>query len=390
MSKNENVIAPLYSTFQFVGYPIIPKDKFFISGNNGEGFISNSIRFGLKIDDSNTCWVEISGGYNEKNNYPIKTISTSNEKLEVLWKDRFDPVIVSNVADFKKIKIQLKNNDEVQKFLHPYDAIQILKNGLNKDVLYFVSGDVRIERYFNTKLNTYSTIIKYVATQIVVAKEKIEKDGETEIRIPEKPRANATMEFIFNKDSLDESRFKSDKKIDVTAYVTSYDRESKKTIFLPINLIINGEKLDFNNQEHIKKFDFLKKCFTVKGKKYYRTQFKCGTISGREVDEIKIEDLTTFQKEQIALGLKTFEQIKIAMQNKKAGSRITEIRLLQPTEKYPDGNEETEYIEEDFIVPEPAPKTEKFEDIEKKTLFDDPTFDTKEIKKDDDYGDLFG
>lgn len=341
-------IKALYSQFTLVGEVLIPnKAEQFCKPTEKDGRIGNRMSFAIKSSDTNSVFVELQGGYKKDGSTKVHTLDKDNKKLELNWQDRNIQTIKENVASFKKIKVQLEPTAPTEEFLTEYDAIQHLKH-LRKGQRYEVTGDIQFGRYYNDKTNKTVNTVKYIPKTIMPVGDDV------------KNKAEAVIHFVFDKDSMDESRFKEDKCIDFRGYVTSYDSESKKQILLPLDMVLNGTKFDFNNQEHKEKFDFARNALKVKDKKYHAAQWRLGIVKGVGSEDVKESDLSDFQRTQIKLGLKSFEEI-VAGLPRKAGDKVNELRLIAPTEKYADGHEVVEYEEEDFIVPELTPKREKFE-----------------------------
>ncbi|WP_043929333.1 hypothetical protein [Bacillus haynesii] len=138
----------------------------------------------------------------------------------------------------------------------------------------------------------------------------------------------ATMDIFFTKDSLDEKDFKEEKKLYIDGYVLSYDNQIKKDRFFPQQLIINAQKLDFNNEMHMKRLELLKNFFKVKGKGVYHLQWEVNIFRGADEIEFTEENLTASQKEMIALGLNTLDDFK--PKGGLLGESREENRLIKP------------------------------------------------------------
>jgi hypothetical protein len=284
----DNKIKGLYGTFVFVGTPVIPKEKFITTGNNDGGYVWKKIQFGIKTDDTNVGYLEMMGGYHTKKSQTIYSLDTKNNKLEIDWKDRLNDKIIASIADFKKIKVNFTTSSEKESksYLAEYDAIEDIRVNLKADVRYVVVGNIKVDRYKDSQ-GQYKTSVKYIPTKIRLA-----KDDEAN-------KTEATIQFVFDKDSWDESRFAEEKKVDILAYTTVYDKALKDNVFVPFSFVLNCEKLDMNNPAHKKMFDFYKGCFNVKSGEIYETQWHCKLFRGANEEEITMDDLSDDQKMQI-------------------------------------------------------------------------------------------
>jgi hypothetical protein len=168
----------------------------------------------------------------------------------------------------------------------------------------------------------------------------------------DKNKAEVTLSFIFDKDSWDEGTLNEDKKVAIGAYVTTYDKLRKVNTFSQLsNVMLNCEKIDFDNPSHKRIFDYYKSCFKADSGQYFETQWHCEYKCGSQEEEITMDDLSDDQKLQIELGLATFEQIKKDMRGSAFGNRINQLWLVRPTNKFDNSvNQLTDYIEDDFFI----------------------------------------
>ena len=379
MGKNSdpNIVKALYSTFTFVGKPVFSKTNELVKETTSEKGTTSKISFGVKTSDTNIVYVEMVG-FTSKGSQKIYTLDKNNKKLEIDFKERNSKAIIDNVADFKKFEIQL--GADKKEFLAEVDAINELKS-LDKDMNYLIRGEVKYERYYSGKAEKTLFLTKYLIKSV------------TALTDPDKvkPNAKATIEFVYNKDGIDESNFKTDKKIYYSVYVTSYDKDSKKNVFMPLNLVINAENVDLENEKQKKLLQFLTGGLKIKDKKSYAFQVETSVMRGVEKREIAIEDLTEFEQNQIEVGMITLEEIsRRKPSNSVAGDKVNELRIVKFGGKsiYASGKVETDYEEDDFILPDLTPKREKLVILDEEGT--KPPFDIDEKDdKDQDLEDLF-
>lgn len=354
-------MARLYNTFEFIGNINIPKDKekFHDIRESASGWVGHRLNFGIQESKTNSAFVELYGGYSKSKPNKVFTFSKSTEnekgsKLEIPWDERLNPETLDMVADFKKIVVdfttdfELKNEinqllyqirsleyqdqlkpEDVEKlkglknelaekavnrheFIHNYDAIEFLSNNLEeyKNYIFRLTGSIDLSaskgkfyRKFNPELI-----------------EIVEDDTPSQLR--------ATMDIFFTKDSIDEKDFKKDKKVYINGYVIDYDNGQKKDQFYPTQFVINAQKLDFENETHVKRFEFLKNKFNVKGKGVYHLQWVVNIFRGADTVEFTIDDLTVSQREAIEFGFNKLEDF--APKGGMLGETVYENRLVKP------------------------------------------------------------
>ncbi len=93
--------------------------------------------------------------------------------------------------------------------------------------------------------------------------------------------------------------------------VLSYDNQAKKDRFFPQQLVINAQKLDFENDLHMKRLNLLKNFFKVENDEVYHLQWVVNIFRG--ADEIEVDRRGTHGKSKrksIALGLNTLDDFK--------------------------------------------------------------------------------
>jgi hypothetical protein len=344
---SENVVTGLYGKFYLTGTPKISEveGKYKTSGKSKDGYEWTKLQFGIDtgIDgNSNTIFVEFMGGANTVKPNVIKTKDKDKKNIEVAWKDRFEPAVVEAVSDMRKYKFTLTSDDykDYNVFIAEDDAVKYLLANLSKDQRVVMSGNFKMERY--KKNGKYNYSMKYTPTTVRLAKDE------------DVNKAELKLGFVFGQDSWDEERLATDKKVDVSAFFTTFDKElgeKGENVFIPIRLILNCDKIDLSVPQHKAIFDYYKGCFDVPDGTYLETEWHCQLFRGTQQKEVTMDDLSDEQKTQISLGIASFEQIKRDMQT--FGDRLDEIRLIRPSNKFDGGvNGRTDYTIEDFFEPE--------------------------------------
>lgn len=395
-------MARLYNTFEFVGNIQIPKDqnRFHKLDTYNSGWEKHTLNFAIQESKTNSVFLELSGGFSKAKANKVFSFSKGTEnkrgsKLEIPWDDRLKPETVDMVADFKKTVVdytndfklkeelnlvryeinQLEYKDELTseeqarlfklqtdlverdenrfEFIHEYDAINYIAGTIaqHKDSKFRIKGSIE----FSEWKGKYYRKFKPELIEIVPNDE------------PSKLRAN--LDVFFTKDAIDETDLKEDKKIYINAFVQSYDNREKKDMFFPQQFIINAQKVDFENEMHVGRLNFIKNQFNVKGKGVYHLQWEVNIFRGAETVEFTYDDLTQKQKEAIEFGMSSIDDYK--PKNGLLGGNIEENRLVKPVLKkvndsndFSEGASETEFTLEDleyvstYEAPEKLPVTE--------------------------------
>ena len=306
-------------------------------------------RFNLAIvdDKNNRIMTELFGMVQKE----IKTMDTDNNKISIAWEDRDDKAIIDNVANFKKNVFSFVD-DERKEFISTYDAVEYLKDHADdlKDNKVGVTVGISLNVYKGKISNRYEIRNIY----------KIDDDKKQQLKI--------TGDFFFNKDSIDTSEWKENKKLIINGYVQGYIQEKKATMYVPQTIVLDCGKIDFDNENHVKQLRFKLSCINcdfkdgkISTKLKSSTMYKIGVIlrynnSAQEVD-FDESMLTDKQKMAIDLGLKTIEDYMKG--TRVFGERVTEFKLVDfqiEKQDYADGcidlEIKTSEFEEDVFIPD--------------------------------------
>ncbi|MEI2465146.1 hypothetical protein [Niallia taxi] len=379
-------MARLYNTFEFIGEISIPKseEKFHDVRTSDSGWEGHRLNFAVQESKTNGVFVEMYGGFsNAKQNkvysFSKGTENTSGTKLEIPWADRLKEETVKLVADFKKfvvdfttdtslkeeinkLRYEIRNieyKDELteadkeklaslhtelkekavdrREFIHEYDAVVFLAKELEKykEHKFKVTGNVEYQEHKGRFFRKFKPTVLEI------------------VKADEVSKLRATMDLFFTKDSLDEKDLEKDKKVYIDAYVLSYDGNAKKDVFFPQQVVINAAKIDFTNELHVKRLNFLKSKFSVKGKGVYHLPWEVNIFRGADRVEFTEKDLTPSQKEAVAFGLSRLEDF--APKGGLLGETTEENRLVKPLlqmfdkeNNFADGAVESSYELEDL------------------------------------------
>jgi hypothetical protein len=337
--------------FSFVGTTIIPKSDskkpFFkeIPGKNKKKMIS--MNFGIKETDNNMAFVEAFDSEQDV----IKTINTDNQKIEIDWKDRFDEEVIKSVANYKKYTVDLGNDCGGRKeFISQYDALLYLNEWLPKFKGRVVIIGQLIKEWYKDQFYD-----KFKFQNIYAANDE------------QKNRLSLTIDIYYNKDSVDKSDYKDNKKIYINGYINQYINKDEKNKYIPHQFIFNSSKYDEGNPKHQKLLEYKLKYIDIKNKNIVHCLWEVRLIRGAEEVDFNESMLTSEQKEQIELGIRTLEEFK--PKGIILGSKVNEYRLFDPklVNEFAEGLVELDMPMSEFAESIYVPvKEEKLDDVMKK------------------------
>lgn len=417
-------MARLYNNFEFVGALNFTNEPM-KERKAPSGWVTSELKLIINESKTNGQFVKLEGGLNVDNGKPnvVYTMSKSvfgseSGSMQVPWDDRLIPQVVDNVADFRKVVIDLTEDKETLKefyetkrkiynlesktegvtdadkdslqelytksrelapdrheFIHAVDAINFLVKGGNlekyKGRKFRIKGDLE-KSYYNEKFYT-----NYVIKSIELV------DEETPSKLA------AQLDLFFVKGCEDTSAFKNEKVLTYETYVLGRDNNAKKDVFFPHGTVLNASKLDLENEQHKGRLDFIRDIFAPSGKKVHHMVFETRVVRGAQKVEFTAKDLTPKQRKAVELGLAALESF--APKGGLNGENIEEVRLLKPlfqtfnkANDFADGVIETDFTEDDLVFTpvvynKPAETVkEKIDEEVKQELEDDFNLDLGE------------
>lgn len=302
----------LTSRFKFYGELLIPKnkEKFFKEWNGGSNGKTEMASIGFSVKEGqNIGFVQSFGLKSEM----IRTKDTENKNIEVPWEDRFNPEVISMVANYRKYRVNLGDELGGEKdFITEYDMIQYLAEMLPQySGMVYVSGTYEK----NTAKDDYPD--KFRINSVFAVADTI------------KPKLTLTFDFFYNKDSVDDASFKEDKKIYVNGYVAQYINKDLGVRYCPQTAVLSAEKYDMDNEKHLNQWNYKKSYLEKLNKnKMYHLLWEGRLVNGAEEVEFDESQLTDQQKRQIEFGVRTLDDFR--PKGNIYGSVIKEVRLFEP------------------------------------------------------------
>ena len=330
-----------------------------------------TLNLGIKESETNMAFVEM----NDSPKSTIQTMDTENTKIEVDWEDRLDPDILKTIANYKKFVVNLGEDfGGRHEFMTQYDMIEFLRDNLpNYDGKVLASGSYTRSCYKGKYYDKFRL-------------EKIYAVDEGR-----KNRLSLTLDFFYNKDCIDKSDFKTDKKIYLDGYISQYINKNEGSKYLPMQLVFNTSKFDLENEKHKKIFDYMMSYVDISNKKVCHLAWEAMLMRGAETVDFSYDMLTDAQKMQVDLGIKELDDFK--PRGSILGEKVNEFRVYNPVlldmgkgDDFSNGIIELDMkfseLEEDIYVPNAV--EEKLEEAVKKT---EKKAEKKATKVDDDVPD---
>ncbi|WP_442636499.1 hypothetical protein [Rossellomorea marisflavi] len=375
------------NTFEIVGKISLPKesDKFkpYQTNEYDSGWNKSKLLFNVQ-SESNRHMLVTEGLYKADGTGVVYTFTKGEtdpvthekkkgEKIQVPWKNRLKPEVIDNIAQFKRLVVDLEENgrryklkealdkqdkgesveaelkelgvtdlqkayDESQakrkEFIHEYDFTEFLykltQSDKYKDKKFKVTGEITYSYYNGTFNKTLVPKRLYLAAE------------------DEKESSFGLISVFFNKEAVDENSYEETKKYYINAFAKNYDGQLKKEIAAPIQLVIDDTK----ENEKIQKFsEVMKRQFTVTDDSWKEFGVKVKLLDGAQVVELTDDMLNDFQRDMLEIGAMTKEDILRDLGGDVYGDRIQEMIICGSIRGYSKGRKDTVYIDSDFEAP---------------------------------------
>lgn len=252
-----------------------------------------------------------------------------------------------------------KSNKKRHEFISEWDYIDFIKKVIDsekyKDKLFFIRGNGEYQ-YSDSQQKVYES---YIPTRIYLAADDAE------------PSSTATINIIFNSESLDEMSVEEKGKYYVNGHMMEYDQNRKANIPVPVTIVIPVPEDDEKGK---KKAEAFKHKFMVDDDTYKEYGAIVNMLNGAQKTEITEDMPTDEQREDLDLGIITMDDIRAEIGGNVYGDRIREYQLVKPARGFTKGRQDTVWTDEDMII---KPIEEAIPDSE--DLFEDEAVDDDDI-----------
>lgn len=335
--------------FKFTGKLALDQDKWLTKAKTKAGKEYASVRASVIHSKNNRAFIEFFGQMDNE----IKAKDRDRNDITIKWADRKNPDVIKAVS--LKYVLSL-SNDERYEFISLYDMALAMEEHLDelKDKMVTVTGRIQ-KNIYNGKISD-----RFTVQNIYVVPDDIKPKFETDI------------DFFYNKDSVDGTDFKDDKKVYINGYIYDYIDKDNGSKYLPHQVIVNASKLDLADDYQSKRLAAMLSVFKAKredmkvvsiakNSDYYKMSIRTSYVQGAEEVEFNENLLTDFQKEMLSIGICTLDDFKPKGQT--FGERVVVYNVtgFEARDEYADGPIDVakakEFEENIYAAPAPAEET---------------------------------
>lgn len=382
-------------------------DKFepFSTKKYESGWIRKQLMFNVTCGDNRHMLSITDGAFDDEHgdiySFSKSTVDESGnrvkgETLIIPFKDRLTSPKLAEVAEFKKFVIDLERpgrryklekasekikegtsltdeelkdldiedesevNQELERskkrrheFISGWDYIdyifKLIDSGKYKDKKFFIRGNGEYQ-YSDKNQRVYES---YIPNRIYLAADDAEESS------------TATINVLFNSESLDEMSVEEKGKYFVNGYMMEYDGNRKSNIPVPVTITI-PVPTDNADEKAKKRIEAIKHKFMVEDDSFKEYGAVVNMLNGAQKLEITEDMLTDEQREDLDCGLITMDDIRAELGGSVYGERIREYQFLKPAKGFTKGRQDTVYTADDMVIKLLADEVDEMED-----LFDD-------------------
>lgn len=395
--------------FEMIGRISLPRatDKFepFSTKKYESGWIRKQLMFNVTCGDNRHMLSITDGAFDDEHgdiySFSKSTVDESGnrvkgETLIIPFKDRLTSPKLAEVAEFKKFVIDLERpgrryklekasekikegtsltdeelkdldiedesevNQELERskkrrheFISGWDYIdyifKLIDSGKYKDKKFFIRGNGEYQ-YSDKNQRVYES---YIPNRIYLAADDAEESS------------TATINVLFNSESLDEMSVEEKGKYFVNGYMMEYDGNRKSNIPVPVTITI-PVPTDNADEKAKKRIEAIKHKFMVEDDSFKEYGAVVNMLNGAQKLEITEDMLTDEQREDLDCGLITMDDIRAELGGSVYGERIREYQFLKPAKGFTKGRQDTVYTADDMVIKLLADEVDEMED-----LFDD-------------------
>lgn len=379
-------------------------DKFepFSTKKYESGWIRKQLMFNVTCGDNRHMLSITDGAFDDEHgdiySFSKSTVDESGnrvkgETLIIPFKDRLTSPKLAEVAEFKKFVIDLERpgrryklekasekikegtsltdeelkdldiedesevNQELEKskkrrheFISGWDYIdyifKLIDSGKYKDKKFFIRGNGEYQ-YSDKNQRVYES---YIPNRIYLAADDAEESS------------TATINVLFNSESLDEMSVEEKGKYFVNGYMMEYDGNRKSNIPVPVTITI-PVPTDNADEKAKKRIEAIKHKFMVEDDSFKEYGAVVNMLNGAQKQEITEDMLTDEQREDLDCGLITMDDIRAELGGSVYGERIREYQFLKPAKGFTKGRQDTVYTADDMVIKPLADEVDEMEDL---------------------------
>ena len=230
-----------------------------------------------------------------------------------------------------------KSNKKRHEFISEWDFVEFIKkvidSGKYNDKKFYIKGAGNYQ-YSDKNERVYES---YVPTRIYLADEDAEE------------YCTATINVLFNRDSLDDMSVEEKGKYYVNGYMMQYDNNRKANIPCPVTITIPVAPEDASDKDK-KRVEAIKRKFTVEDETWKELGVVVKMLNGAQKVEITDDMLTDEQKDDLEWGLITLDDIRAELGGSVYGERVQEYQFDKIARGFTKGRNDTVYTDDDMVI----------------------------------------
>lgn len=230
-----------------------------------------------------------------------------------------------------------KSNKRRYEFISEWDFIDMIKKVINsdeyKDKKFFIRGNGEYQ-YSDKNERVYES---YVPNRIYLAADDAEESS------------TATINILFNSESLDDMSVEEKGKYYVNGYMMEYDNNRKGNIAVPVTITIPVPSDDADEKAK-KRAESIKHKFIVDDDTFKEYGAVVNMLNGAQKQEIDMSMLTDEEREDVECGLITLDDIRRDLGGNVYGERVREYQFVKPARNFARGRKDTVYTADDMII----------------------------------------
>ena len=247
----------------------------------------------------------------------------------------------------KKLRYEFVSEWDFADFMHKLIASNKFTN-----TKFRIVGDIEYQ-YSESNDQFYSN---YIPKRIYLASEEAE------------PISTATLQFLFNNNSLNDLSEQDDHKFYVNGYTFEYDRNRKENIPVPISITVPVP--DKSDEEGYARAMYIKSKFTVEDEVYKELSIDIDLLNGAQRTTLTEDMLSDEQKSDLKYGLITMNDIRAEM-GQVYGENIREFRFAKiARQSAKTGKQDTVYTPDDMKIKTDEAANDESADVEVNDDFD--------------------
>lgn len=230
-----------------------------------------------------------------------------------------------------------KSRKKRHEFITKWDYAEFIKkvidSGKYSDAKFFIRGNGEYS-YSENNERVYES---YVPNRIYLAADDAEESSA------------ATVNILFNSESLDTMSADEKKKYYVNGWMMEYDNNRRGNIPVPVTVTIPLPSED-TDQKAKRRVESLKHKFTVEDESIKEYGVVVNMLNGAQKTEITEDMLTDEQRDDLECGLITMDDIRSELGGSIYGERIREYEFVKPARGFTKGRQDTVYTVEDMVI----------------------------------------